>query len=366
MEIYQHRGSLARTLEAIGKGKLHIGFIGGSITDSRDAVRWPEYVISWFVENFPDTTICVENAAIGATGSDLAVFRAQRDLIDRECDLVFIEYAVNDSEEEADRRMRTREGLIRKLLRDGACDLVLVYTYRQEMYQDMMQGIVPESIRDFEKLGEHYGIGSVWMGLYALEEVKKGRMCWEEWLPDGLHPESRGSLSYAQSVIHYLEKELLCKKEVQKISVREEGKEPLHPDNWEHTELIPLEEIQTKGPWCIQRYLNLEWIDRVLCTSAVGATLTFAFTGRGLALGFAFGSYSAEFRYRIDEGEWQESVRTREEWCPEDNWFRIFVVTDKLPEMRHRFELEVIHGSTPQCKGTRFKLGFVGVIRENT
>ncbi|MCD9023228.1 ROK family protein [Cohnella silvisoli] len=47
-------------------------------------------------------------------------------------------------------------------------------------------------------MAEHYGIGSVWKGLYGLEEVKKGRMRWEEWLPDGLHPTERGSLSYGR------------------------------------------------------------------------------------------------------------------------------------------------------------------------
>lgn len=73
--------------------------------------------------------------------------------------------------------MRSREGLIRKLLKEDR-DLVITYTYMQDMYEDMMNGIVPASIKEFEELAEHYKIGSVWMGLYALEEVKKGRIRW--------------------------------------------------------------------------------------------------------------------------------------------------------------------------------------------
>ena len=96
MEIFQHRGGLHHTLEAIKAGSLTLGFIGGSITDPRPEWNWPEAVIAWFVERFPGVRIYVENAAIGATGSDLAVFRAQRDLIDHDCDLVFVEFAVND------------------------------------------------------------------------------------------------------------------------------------------------------------------------------------------------------------------------------------------------------------------------------
>jgi len=65
-----------------------IGFLGGSITDPRPGYNWPEPVIGWFVNRFPGVRLSVENAAIGATGSALAVFRAQWDIIDRHCDLV--------------------------------------------------------------------------------------------------------------------------------------------------------------------------------------------------------------------------------------------------------------------------------------
>lgn len=363
LEIYKHRSGLPRTLQALKNGTVTIGFIGGSITDSREGNRWPEYVTSWFVEKFPHVRVCVENAAIGATGSDLAVFRAERDLINRNCDIVFIEYAVNDGDELPEKRMRTREGLIRKLLADGNRDLVIVYTYQQNMYSDMMNGKVPASISEFEELGEHYKIGSVWMALYALEEVKKGRMRWEEWLPDGLHPENRGSLSYAQSVVEYLEKELIASPSPMGIQAGGKLVKPLNAHNWERTELIPLEDIKTEGPWVIRRWANLEWIDRVLDTSAVGAKLSFHFEGRGLSLGFDFGNYSSEFRYRLDGKEWMEAARSRDWWCPDSNWFRIYNVADDLPDEIHHFELEVIHGNTEKCKGTNFRLGFAGVIK---
>src|SRR5690606_1319664 len=121
--------------------------------------NWPEPVTAWLVDAYPNVRFSVENAAIGATGSDLAVLRAKRDLIDRGCDIVFIDYAVNDEGTETDRRMRTREGLLRKLRAEGRCDIVLVHTYSANMYEAMMNGEQPDTVRELEQLAEHYDAG---------------------------------------------------------------------------------------------------------------------------------------------------------------------------------------------------------------
>src|SRR4051812_32747962 len=87
MNVHQHRKGLARTRAQIQKGELSIGYIGGSITDGRTGYNWPDPVTRWVIDRFPNVRIREDNAAIGATGSELAVFRAQADLIDAGCDL---------------------------------------------------------------------------------------------------------------------------------------------------------------------------------------------------------------------------------------------------------------------------------------
>jgi lysophospholipase L1-like esterase len=369
MEIYQHRGGLKRTLQAIKNGAVTLGFIGGSITDGRAEWNWPEPVAAWFVEQYPGVRVTVENAAIGATGSDLAVFRAQRDMIDKGCDQVFIEFAVNDSGSPAEQRMRSREGLIRKLLAGEGRDIVLTYTFHQPQYAEMMAGKMPGYVADFEQLGAHYHLGSVWMGLYALQEVMKGRMRWEEWLPDGLHPQHRGSLSYAQSVMPFLEKELAAAPSQEVILTGTSLPAPLNVSNWEKACALPFSTVKLEGPWSIRNWPKLYWIDRVLHTSAVGARLSFAFEGRGLLLGFDFGRTSAEFMYRLDGGDWQASNRDRPDWCGTDGWYRTFLVADDLPNRSHTFEMEVVHGLAHSdavlpgnFTGTNINLGLIGIL----
>ncbi|MDQ0058564.1 SGNH/GDSL hydrolase family protein [Paenibacillus harenae] len=372
LRVWKHRGSLNHTRAKIREGRLTVGFIGGSITDARPRHNWPEPVIGWLAEQFPDTRISVENAAIGATGSDLAAFRAKRDLIDRGCDLVFVEYAVNDEGTPSEQRGRSREGLIRQLLASGRRDVVLVYTYSSGMYEAMASGSVPETVAEFERLADHYGIGSVWMGLHAFEEVKRGLMRYEEWLPDGLHPTSRGSLSYGTSVIHYLRQELEgalmeasdgYAHEASNLAPSSELPPPLDPKCWDDVFELPLESIRTSGAWTIRRWPYYEWIDRVLETAAIGARLSFEFDGRGLALGFDFGKASAEFRYRIDGGEWQTEKRERPDWVSADGWYRLSYYGDDWKPGIHRFEAEIIHGNRPDCSGTNFRLAKVGIIR---
>ena len=99
-----------------------------------------------------------------------------------------------------------------------------------------------------------------------------------------------------------------------------------------------------------------------MTTAAPGARLSFTFEGRVLALGFDFGTTSAEFRYRLDHGEWVTVVRERPTWCGPAGWYRLSVLADDLPTSTHECELEVIHGDRPECIGTSFHLALIGVV----
>jgi hypothetical protein len=365
-KIVRVRGNLKNTAEKLKTGSLTVGFIGGSITDGRPGHNWPEPVTRWLAETYPDVRITVENAGIGATGSDLAAFRAKRDLIDTGCDLVFVEFAVNDNGVPTERRNKTREGLLRQLLADGKRDVVLVYTYCQDMYEPMANGRLPDSIAEFEALAEHYGLSSVWMGKHAFEEVKLGRLRWEEWLPDGLHPTQRGSLSYGESVIALLRQVLAAEESHAAANTGAASGDALpaalYDGHWQHARLIPFAEMRTEGPWTVRRWVTLHWIDQALSTFAIGAKLSFSFEGTVLALAFDFGKSSAEFRYRIDGREWTAYSRERPDWCGENGWLKLETLVDDLPPGRHEFELEVVHGDRPGCTGTNFDLAFVGVV----
>jgi hypothetical protein len=299
-----------------------------------------------------------ENAALGATGSDLAALRAGPEIVARDCDLVFVEYVVNDYGTPAERRNRTREGVLRQLLAAG-CDVVVVYAFCPEMLADMEAGRVPPSVAEFEILAEHYGVSSVWMGLHAWREVRRGVMTWSEWLPDGLHPESRGSLSYAQSVIAFAEKAL--RPDARALTSLPLAA-PLHAGCWERVSLLPLTQPDLIGPWTLRQWFNCLGLTRALHSTAPGSAMRFSFTGRGLVLAFDFGRLSSEVRYRIDGAPWITTQRDRPAWAGDSGWLRPVVVGDALAEGTHSLELETLAVPVLGGLGTVTTIGLIGVI----
>lgn len=174
MKTINRRASLPHARRALEGGKLTVGFIGGSITESGSFRSYSDQVVNGIASAYPDAKIIFRNAGIGATNSTLGAFRVERDIVAVGCQLVFVEFAVNDYALEPAQRMAAREGMIRQLLRQGEADVVLVYTFRQEMCAEMLRGNMPATIAEFERLAERYRLSSVWMGLHALLQVQKG------------------------------------------------------------------------------------------------------------------------------------------------------------------------------------------------
>lgn len=357
MQIYNHRGTLVRFRQAIAtRDSIRIGYIGGSITQEAAKHNWPEYVSAWLKDAYPEKRVYAKNIGIGGTGSDCAVFRYDWEMRGSECDVIFVEFAVNDAGLDAELRMRSREGLLRKILKSTDADVVFVYTFCEDFYQDMREGGVPKSIADFEALAAHYGVGSVWMSKLAFDMVCAGRLRWEEWLPDGLHPQSAGSRIYAQAVIDFLREELaqattgnaLCRTAA-----------PFNPLNWEGARTIPFEQMQTQGNWIVKSLYDYD-LRQVLYTTAVGAKLSFRCTCRSLQVGMLFGSVCGVVKYRIDGGEWKLNAREAAPWMGACNWLYTFSLLDMDEEAEHTVEL--MNEKAAGVAGTNLYLAYIGIV----
>ncbi len=353
-ERYIHaRRPLWHAAEAIRRGQITIGFVGGSITEPDKSRRWSDKIVDWFVAQYPGVTINVENAAKGATGSLSAILRIEEDIIACGCDLVFVETAVNDGEAVWG---AGREGILRKLLQDGQRDVVITYTFSQGMYETMLKDEVPESICNWEELAIHYDLPSVFMSRYTLDLVMKGFLRWEEWLPDGLHPEHAGSRLYAEPVACLMKQEIAT-------AQRDERPlpPPLHPDHWERVHALPLDEITRHGAWRKVRVRHIPSVKYMLYTPSTTSSLTFTFEGTGLIIHLMMSGFHAGYRLRIDNGEWIDQCKELPQWAFNcTDWVREDLPVSGLAMGPHTAEIQPM--MLPNGRATNFELCAIGVI----
>jgi hypothetical protein len=260
---------------------------------------------------------------------------------------------------------------LRQLVASGA-DVVLVHTFCAEMRPDHRgRARAAATVAEFEALADHYGVGSVWAGLHAWTEVMAGpAMTWEEWLPDGLHPEERGSLSYAQAVIAFCAAEWDRGQRRGAVrSTRPARPSPavLHAGCWDRDrESGPLEVAFAldPGPVGLLGWFTCLGMDRALHATVPGAAVCGSpSTGRGLVRGLRLRPPLQ--RGAVSGGRWGVGGRPGgigRLGAGDSGWFRPLVVADDLLSGAHVCEIEAVAVPVPQGCGTRTTIGLLGAI----
>jgi hypothetical protein len=255
LEATHPRAGFPNFLEKIRNGgEMRVAYIGGSITEAQDG--WRDLTFSWLRSNYPMATFRQINATIGGTGSDLGVFRMDKDVLSQNPDLVFVEFAVNDFGLTDSTIYKTMEGIVRKTWKaNPQTDICFVYTLAENVVETMRQGSYQHTAVAMEKIAGHYGIPSVHMGVEVIRLLEAGKLIFtgkpEEhpgkivFTQDKTHPLSlSGHPVYAHSVIEFL-------KDLEKTGKPAPHKlpAPFVKDNWESAKMIPLSELETKAGW---------------------------------------------------------------------------------------------------------------------
>ncbi len=247
---------------------VRIAYFGGSITSQPG---WRVHSLKYFQEKFPKANVSEIQAAIGGTGSELGAFRLQRDVLDKKPDLVFIEFAVNDSGAAPRELWKSIEGIIRHIKREiPDCDICLVYTItfsNVDIY--FKENKVPNTVAVMEDIADYYKLPSINMGYEVAKLEHDGKLVMRmdfspmqnvagsvldaasdiEKTPDGKIPFSKDGVHPFPNTGHLVYMQALARAfpEIEKVKTAQAPLPPkLLPDCWENTKSIQLSDPRIK------------------------------------------------------------------------------------------------------------------------
>ena len=182
---------------------IKAAYIGGSITEGysdnitlKTEEKWVDMSTKWLNEQFPDSDITYVNAGLSGTPSVLGNVRLQRDVLQYDPDIVFVEFAVNDGGETIYKN--AYESLVRTLLtQDKDIAVVLLFTIVANGHTCQPH---------MSQIGENYGLPMISLPDSVWVEMQEGRMAWSDYSADQSHPNVEGSIMIRDFVVNYFEK----------------------------------------------------------------------------------------------------------------------------------------------------------------
>ncbi|QIP13881.1 SGNH/GDSL hydrolase family protein [Spirosoma aureum] len=252
---FHQRGGLPNFFQKVKERReVNVAYIGGSITEAGDG--WRSLTFSWLRINYPQTSFNEINATIGGTGSNLGVFRMDRDVLAQKPDLVFVEFAVNDFGRTAEQLYQSMEGIVRKTWKANPnTDICFVYTLAENVLPDLVAGKFQASAQAMEAIADHYQIPSIHMGVEVARLYKEGKLVFtgkpEEnpgkivFTTDKTHPLSKSGHPIYASVVrkHLAEMESVTADKPHALP------NPLASNNWETAQLVSLAELPPSSHW---------------------------------------------------------------------------------------------------------------------
>lgn len=185
--------------------RLTVAFFGASLTwgaNATDHARtsYRARVAQNLEAKYPDARFTFIDGAIGGTGSDLGVFRLQRDCLAYKPDLVFLDFSANDDiYTDGPKKLATYESLVRRIVMEGKCPLVqVIFPFEWNSKPgtaDDMKGRIAHI-----KIAKAYGAptGDAILHIQNLVAKDKG-VVKKIWNIDGVHPGDFGYQVFADA-----------------------------------------------------------------------------------------------------------------------------------------------------------------------
>ena len=182
-----YEGNTARLYRALDKGKtsgkLTVAYIGGSITEGASAMPDGGYarISANWLERHVASDLTFINAGISGTNSALGNARLGRDVLEKNPDIIFVEFAANDDPYD-DQLKEQFESMVRTALKSEGGPAVVIVVSRGG----------DGTLQAKKAVAEKYGIPIVDVTTAVAYGIEQNAFTDKEFRPDGTHPDDWG------------------------------------------------------------------------------------------------------------------------------------------------------------------------------
>lgn len=176
----------AKLKQAQSGEKTTVAYIGGSITQGETAGAegcYAKLSYNYISEKYgKDGNVEYVNAGLSGTPSVLGNLRLQKDVLEYSPDIVFVEFAVNDAQDNIHKE--SYESLVRTVLsQENEPAVILVFNVIKSGYTTQAH---------MKEIGEFYELPMISAADALTVEFDEGRMTWEDYSDDQSHPNKDG------------------------------------------------------------------------------------------------------------------------------------------------------------------------------
>ncbi len=332
------------------KKDISIAFLGGSITEVGygldPELGYRRQVTKKLNERYPDNTITDINAGVGGTDSALGLFRLQKDVLDKNPDMVFVEFAVND-DGNPDTAVYM-ENIVRHILnfkRD--MPIMFIYTVQIQMIDSgYSKGVLPLSVSRQEEVASYYHIPSVNVGFEIYKKMRDTDTDILAYTVDTCHPNEGGHAIYTEHILKALETAVFDHVLPDKLLT---GK-PI-----EHPTVFPAEGL-ANDKWTLSTRVLPRFRHKYIYAYTPGTSLTYGFEGTAIGFMYLCTKDNGKIRYSIDGAP--EKVRSLWDiYCNQWERDNTFMFANDLTEGKHTITITICDEKDDDAEGTYVHIG---------
>lgn len=184
---------------------LTVVFFGASLTWGANAsdqmtTSYRARMQERFESTYPKAHFRFYDAAIGGTGSQLGVFRLDRDVLRRKPDLVFLDFSANDDIYSSDpEQLASYESIVRRLVGETGIPVVqVIFPFKWNVTSGSTKGMPRREAH--LAISKAYGTACGDAISLAIERIKSGKTTADAlWEYDGVHPGDEGYRLFADA-----------------------------------------------------------------------------------------------------------------------------------------------------------------------